>query len=449
MNTIELDDALRSLLEDIGDAAGTPRDFAELPDTAQLGSSRWPGTLAAAGLAAAAVAGLIVVSAQRSRDPSGEAAPTAAAAWLDMRTPPEGLERVANDQLTGLSVCLDAKTVAAGVVCNRMEGRIEVAYSSTTDVAPTYEIQTVFSELELESYFSGLVAGGPAFTRTDLTVRGGRAAVLGDGHNGVVLLVWQERPGVIGQFRSVDASPDTDVPALVETLIDRPWPEDVDLPIAAVDLGIDWTATDNNHPYVIASHRDNRECLSTGFAPTDPSTAATTCTSEVLGWTSGEITTTQPYPDTDVVAGWVPNNAATVWLTFADDTVIELPTHPVAGFARRAWGYLIPSEQGTRFSAHLTVLDAAGTHLSEAEIDFVNPLVFVDTVCASTDNDGIVPDLIGLPMYDAADAVRAAGLIIAHPLRGDPAQVVTAQDPAAGTDRGCGDVDLTVGPSGG
>ena len=29
------------------------------------------------------------------------------------------------------------------------------------------------------------------------------------------------------------------------------------------------------------------------------------------------------------------------------------------------------------------------------------------------------------------------------------AQVVTAQDPAVGTDRGCGDVDLTVGPSGG
>lgn len=78
-----------------------------------------------------------------------------------------------------------------------------------------------------------------------------------------------------------------------------------DLPIAAVDFGIDWTATDNNHPYVIASHRDDRECLSVG----------------------------------------------------------------------------------------------------------------------------IVPNLIGMPMYDAADAVRAAGLIIAHPLRGDPAQVVTAQDP--------------------
>ena len=62
---------------------------------------------------------------------------------------------------------------------------------------------------------------------------------------------------------------------------------------------------------------------------------------------------------------------------------------------------------------------------------------------------GIVPNLIGMPMYDAADAVREAGLIIAHPLRGDPAQVVTAQDPAVGTDGGCGDVDLTVGPSGG
>ena len=447
MNTIELDDALRSLLESIGDAAGTPRDFADLPDTAQLGRSRWPGTLAAAALVAAAVAGFIVISAQRPRDPSDEVAPTAAVAWLDLRTPPDGMEQVADDQLPGLSVCIDAKTVAAGVVCNRMEGRIEVAYSSTTDAAPTYEIQTVFSDLELESYISALVAEGPAFTRTDLTVRGGRAAVLGDGHNGVVLLIWQERSGVIGQFRSVDAPPDTDVPALVETLIDRPWPEDIDPPIAAVDFGIDWTATDNNHPYVIASHRDNRECLSIGFAPTDPSTAATTCASEDLGWTSGEITAAQPNPDTDVVAGWVPDNAATVRLTFADDTVIELSTHPVAGFARRAWGYLIPAEQGTRFAAHLTVLDGAGTHLAESDIDFVNPLVFVDTVCASTETDGIVPDLIGLPMYDAADAVRAAGLIIAHPLRGDPSQVVTAQAPVAGTDRGCGDVVLTVGPA--
>lgn len=446
MNTIELDDALRSLLGDICDAAGTPRDFAELPGTAKFRRGRWPGALAAAGLAAAAVAGLIFVSAQRSRDP-GEAAPTTpAAAWLDMRTPPDGLERVADDQLTGLSVCLDAQTVAAGVVCNRIEGRIEIAYSSTTDAAPTYEIQTLFSNLELASYVSALVEG-PAFTRTDLTVRGGRAAALIDGHNGVVLLVWQERPGVIGQFRSVDAPPDTDVPALVEMLIDRPWPEDVDLPIAAVDFGIDWTATDNNHPYVIASHRDNRECLSIGFAPTDTSTAATTCSSEALGWTSGEITTTQPNPYTDVVAGWVPDNAATVRLTFADDTVIELPTNPVAGFARRAWAYLIPADQGTRFSAHLTVLDGAGTHLSEADIDFVNPLVFVDTVCASTETDGIVPDLIGLPMYDAADAVRAAGLIIAHPLRGDPSQVITAQVPVAGTDRGCGDVVLTFGPA--
>lgn len=447
MNTIELDDALRSLLEDIGDAAGTPRDFADLPDTAQLGRIRWPGTLAAAGLVAAAVAGLVVVSAQRSQDPSDEVAPTATVAWLDLRTPPEGLEQVANDQLTGRSVCLDAQTVAAGVVCNRMEGRIEVAYSSTTDAGPTYEIQTVFSDLELASYFSTLVAEGPAFTRTDLTVRGGRAAVLGDGHNGVLLLIWQERPGVIGQFRSVDAPPDTDLPALVEMLIDRPWPEDIDPPIAAVDFGIDWTATDNNHPYVIASHADNRECLSIGFAPTDPSTTATTCASADLGWTSGEITTTQPYPDTDVVAGWVPDNAATVRLTFPDANVIELPTHPVAGFARRAWGYLIPGEQGARFAAHLTVLDGAGTHLAESEIDFINPLVLVDTVCASTNNDGIVPDLIGLPMYDAADAVRAAGLIIAQPLRGDPAQVVTAQDPPPGTDQGCGDVDLTVGPA--
>lgn len=444
MSTIDLDDALRSLLDDIGDAAGTPRDFTELPLTTKLARDRWPVGLAAAGLVAAAVATLIVVATQRPRDPS-TAANATTAGWLDMPTAPEGLERVPDDQLARLSVCLDAQMVSATVICNQLEGRIEVAYGSTTDVAPTYEIQTVFIDLDLESYVSHLVADATAFTRTELTVRDGRAGVLIDAHNGVVILVWQERLGVIGQFRSVGASPDTDVPALVETLIDRPLPDDTDFPVAAIDLGVDWSATDNNHPYVIASHRDNRECLSIGFAPDDPSTTAITCASKALDWTSGVVTTPQPSEFTDVVAGWVPDAAAVVRLTFADDTFIELPTQPVAGFSQRAWGYLVHADQGTRFSARLTVLDGNGTALSESDVDFVNPIVAVDTVCSSTNNHGIVPPVIGLPMYDAADAIRAAGLIIAQPLRGNPAQVVTAQDPPAGTDRECGDVVLTVG----
>lgn len=448
MNSTELDDALRALLEDIGDAAGTPRDFADLPDIAEpdRGRSRWPGALVAAGLVAATVAGLIVLSTQRSGDSSDEVRPSSSPlAWLDMPAAPEGTERVPNDQLASLSVCLDAATVAAAVVCNRMEGRVEVAYGSTSDVGPIYEIQTFFGDLELEGYISGLIDDLGSITRTDLTVRSGRPAVLLDAHNGVVLLVWQERPQVIGQFRSVAAPADTDVPAFVEALIDRPWPDDVSLPIAAVDLGVDWTALDNNHPYVIASHRDDHECLSVGFAPTDAAYAAIACATEALGWTSGVVTTSQPSEFDDVVAGWVPDDAAAVRLTFPDDTVVEIPTHAVPGFARRAWGYLIPSDQGTQFAARLTILSASGGPLSESDIDFINPVVAVDSVCASTNNHGIVPDVVGRPMYDAADAIRAAGLIIAHPLRGDPAQVVTAQDPPPGTDRGCGDVELTLG----
>lgn len=445
MNTIELDDALRSLFEDIGDAAGAPREFADLPHRVVLSRRRRPGTLAAVGLAAAALVGLVVVSVQRSREPAIDSTRTNVT-WLDMPTTPAGMERLTNDELAGLSICLDARIVSRRTTCDRIEGRTEIAYASTTDTEAIYEIQTLFSDLDLDGYIDGLTAGGPSTTRTDLTVRGGRPGVLLDAHNGVVLLVWQERPGVIGQFRSVDAPSATDVPALVESLIDRPWPTDIELPVVAVNLGVAWTANDNNHPYVIASHPGDSECLTIGSAPHDSSTARTTCATDALDWTSGTISTSLAVAsDHDVVAGWVPDAAVSVKLTLPDGTDVELPANPVSGFTRRAWGYVIPADQGIRFTAHLVVLDATGARLSEFEVDFVNPVIFVDTVCANADSNGTVPDVRGLPIYAAANALRAAGLIIAHPLRGDPTQVITAQNPAPGSDLQCGDVDLTVG----
>lgn len=451
MNTIDFGDALRSLLDDIGDAAGSPRDFADLPNRMHDGRTRRPGAVAALGLAAAALVALVVISVQRSSNTASDVTQTAAAVtWLDLPATPEGMVQVPNDRLAGFSVCVEARTESAGVVCNGIEGRTEIAYTSATSVGPTFEIQTIFNGVDLEDYIDGLIAGGPPFTRTDLVVRDGRTAVLITGEDDVELLVWQERAGVIGVFRSVDASPEIDVPSLVETLVERSWPADIELPIVAVDLGVAWTTADNNHPYVIASHRGDDECLSIGFAPTDPSTALATCATDALQWTSGSISTGLAVDaDNDVVAGWLPEEATAVRLTLADGTDVELPTHAVEGSSRRAWGYLIPADQGTRFSARLTALDTTGSTVAELQIDFVNPVIFAETVCANVDMSGTVPDVIGMPIYAAADVLRAAGLIISQPLRGAPTQTVTSQNPQPGADRRCGDVQLAVSPANG
>jgi hypothetical protein len=100
---------------------------------------------------------------------------------------------------------------------------------------------------------------------------------------------------------------------------------------------------------------------------------------------------------------------------------------------------VIPAQQGKRFSATLT----AGSN--RVDIDFVHPIVNVDDLCAAVDYGAVVPPVVGLPMYEAADALRTAGVLLADRLRGDPGQVVLAQNPPAGTEIGCGDTQLTVG----
>jgi len=66
----------------------------------------------------------------------------------------------------------------------------------------------------------------------------------------------------------------------------------------------------------------------------------------------------------------------------------------------------------------------------------------VERICR--DGSGIVPDITGLPIYEAAEALKDAGILPTRPLRGDPSQVVTSQDLPPGTERGCGDLSFTT-----
>lgn len=323
------------------------------------------------------------------------------------------------------------------VECEAFTGTARRSYSDPElpDAPFTVDVTTAFVEdppTDLDAVF---YAPGEITSSSQVVVRGTRGELNVD-LDGREVIVWEERPGAIARVTFENRPADIDPIEIANALIDDPGQSD-EVPYVAIELR--GSGDDGALRSLVVLHREGpAECVSVDWVTA--SNASGVCTTEPLTWWS-TVSSLEPgvRGDRDVVFGLAPSDATQVELSVDGDDVITLDTTGVPGFSHRAWAYVIPTQQGTRFTATLT----AGTN--RVDIDFVHPIVNVDDLCAAVDYGAVVPPVVGLPMYEAADALRTAGVLLADRLRGDPGQVVLAQNPPAGTEIGCGDTQLTVG----
>lgn len=272
---------------------------------------------------------------------------------------------------------------------------------------------------------------------SEVDVRGttGVQSVLADGQE---VLVWTERPGVVVRLSLANRPSGLDPLDVAEALIEDQGPATSSLPFVAMQLGsADVQAT---RSFVLVHREGAAECVSVDWVTAENTYGRCTGTPSTVWWSTVSHLDPGLYGDRDVVFGLAPEGTDHVELTFDEGNTVSLDTVAVPGFVHRAWAYVVPASQGTRFAA--TLLAAGQT----SPIDFVHPVVRVDDVCSNAGNDATTPDVVGLPIFEAAEVLRSNGVVIADRLRGDPAQVVIAQNPPAGTWIGCGDTQLTVGP---
>lgn len=374
--------------------------------------------------------------------------------WLDLPSEPSGLSHGINLDLAATTVCTTAVARGDELVCTALEGQIASHYvpdAAGPDADETlYEVstRTIFSDAPLSEVVDGYLDNGGTYEPT--TIRDSDGFVIED--DATTTLVWSEWPGTATMLR-VANSVGRDLFQLADALVEQQWPTSVTPPVVAFNYGYAWGRSGNNHPYALATvGRDGEVCIAVSFASTDPETGGTqVCTDGPPTWTIGTISVQSASDDAmpdeqDVLAGLVPPDVTTVQINYADGTTTEVPTVPVPGLSHRAFGAPTGQPQGSPIQAELEGLDASGNLRVEGTLVAIMPTVVVDTVCFAPGAIGIVPDVIGQDLVSAYQEIRDAGLIIALPVVADHLPTVVDQEPAAGTDRGCGDVLLTTTP---
>jgi hypothetical protein len=227
MTAIDIDEAIRSLLTDIGDAAGVPSAPGLLRLSKSPASERRHGgrylvvasTIVVIGLAAGAV---MLRRAQDDSPATGHSTVNVAPGvgqWLDLPTAPAAMTLVPGKPFEVSPICVQIGATVAGQACLSISGAAQVAYANQS---PTViEIRTVFTTLTLDDYVTGLVHDFPdPYQDQTVTVRGHPGRLLSANTK---LVAWQERPGVIGQIRIVADTANTDLIALANSLIQREW----------------------------------------------------------------------------------------------------------------------------------------------------------------------------------------------------------------------------------
>ena len=175
MTTLDLDEAIRSVLADIGDAAGVPSapgllrvSAAPTRERRLVGPYLVASTMIVIGLALAAV----LIHRSRDDSPATEhslvSVAPGVAKWLELPVSPPGMTRVHGDAFEVSPTCVQVDTTSAEPTCTAISGTAQVAYANQS---PTViEVATVFTPVTLDAYINGLISTGPTVTLKDQTV---------------------------------------------------------------------------------------------------------------------------------------------------------------------------------------------------------------------------------------------------------------------------------------
>lgn len=376
-----------------------------------------------------------------------------AGAWLDLASAPAGLRREPDTSLASTTVCTEANTIGDRLVCVELEGQIGSDYLPATasqgadETQPQVEVRTIFTDADLQTFVQDRVAE----TGQPVEIRGRPGFTFSD-TNGTTV-AWSERPGTVATLKTTTAS-GLDALELTKSLNQQAWPTSIVPPLVAVAFDTTWSAFDNNHPYVLATVRNSQECVSLGYIPQqqtgtdDELRDNQVCSSGDPAWTLGTISNhdnpSDPATwDQDVLAGLVPSTVSHVEVTLDNGQTLTAEPIAVSGFRSKVWGMPTGQLQGALVVGELRGYDLDDSEVFVEGIVAAAPTVFVDSVCFQPGTTGIVPDVVGLDLRSAHDALHKAGLIVALPVTANRMPTVRSQTPAPGTEVGCGDVALT------
>jgi hypothetical protein len=223
MTTLDLHDQLRSLLEDIGDAAGAPGGLpvSGRSDERPARGPQLGRVMAAAAAVLAVLAGGFAIWQHRSHSVAVTALPVAPGVgdWLDFAQPPTGAQRISGyPTVMPDTSCRRLAAPASAKACAALSGWIETAYDGN---GLSIELRTTFTDINLGTYVSSLVNSyGGTVESSPVTVRGHQGLRI---RGGTTVVVWMERPSVIGQIRDAASASTPDLVALADRLITRPW----------------------------------------------------------------------------------------------------------------------------------------------------------------------------------------------------------------------------------
>lgn len=206
---------------------------------------------------------------------------------------PAGWKRRVNRDAYKSVVCTEYIGTVSGPACVRLEGPILVSAFSYT--APTtigegegveataansvprttpasISIGTTFTDLGIEWFTNrrgprvvdGPVGPPPGSFATPTTVNG-LPGVIVESSASTHSVVWSPSPGVVVAVDGdgVDVAMILDVARAVAPAVQFAAAS-LPVVVAAVE-GVRWSASDNNHPYLLATKRDGRECVGFGW----------------------------------------------------------------------------------------------------------------------------------------------------------------------------------------
>jgi hypothetical protein len=253
---------------------------------------------------------------------------------LDPSVVPSGWQRKLNRDIIQLGVCTTIEERGAEPVCTETEGPSSVsqidyyapgntssasAFNPSDDAkARALSVHTMHTSISVDEYVApwsprGSKTYDPTHATAErLVIRGhdARAYVINGPDTSAV--TWQEAPGLVVTVAGLNLDPSL-VSSVAEALriveVERlPMPV-----VAARAPGLTWDAGTNNYPYLLAQHRNGRECVGYSFIEGCPQRAATIVYSPSgflsLGRTAAEAVSVEALTADGTVVGTSPTTS--------------------------------------------------------------------------------------------------------------------------------------------